>query len=52
MKQIKPPQPLLERTNEVLDELEREVFGTKRQPRVTPKTGIRAGAMRPLYGMP
>lgn len=51
MKNVTIPQELVQKTHEVLDELELAVLGEKVEARKLGKTGLRAGAM-PLYGTP
>jgi hypothetical protein len=51
MKNVNIPQELVQKTHEVLDELEQAVIGEKIAARKLGKTGVRAGA-RPLYGLP
>jgi hypothetical protein len=51
MKNVNIPQELVQKTHEVLDELEESVLGEKVEARRLGKTGLRAGA-RPMYGLP
>jgi hypothetical protein len=50
MKNVTIPQELVQKTNEVLDEVEQAVLGRKAQPPKLGKTALRAGV--PAYGLP
>ena len=49
MKNVNIPQELVQKTNEVLDEVEQAVLGETVEARKLGKSGVRAG-MIPLYG--
>ena len=51
MKNVTIPQELVQKTHDVLDELEQAVLGEKVEARKIGRTGLRAGA-QPLYGVP
>jgi hypothetical protein len=51
MKNVTIPQELVQKTHEVLDELEQAVLGEKVEARKIGRTGLRAG-VQPLYGVP
>lgn len=52
MKDVKIPEELVEKTNKVLDELEEAVLGEKVEARRLGRSGVRAGAAYPMYGVP